>query len=88
MPLFQVLSHYRLLQDTEDVISMYNGLVCAFTVASIMSDSATLWTAAHQAQSMGFWSGLPYALLQGIFPTQGANQGLLHLLHCRQILYR
>ena len=26
-----------------------------------------------------------YALLQGIFPTQGSNPGLLH---CRQILYR
>ena len=25
-----------------------------------------------------------YALLQGIFPTQGLNPGLLH---CRQILY-
>ena len=27
------------------------------------------------------------ALLQGIFPTQGSNLYLLHLLHCRQILY-
>ena len=26
-------------------------------------------------------------LLQGIFPTQGLNQHLLCLLHCRQILY-
>ena len=25
--------------------------------------------------------------LQGIFPTQGLNPRLLHLLHCRQILY-
>ena len=38
--------------------------------------------------SMGFsrqeyWSGLPLPL-QGIFPTQGSNLGLLH---CRQILY-
>ena len=29
------------------------------------------------------WSGL-YFLLQGIFPTQGSNPGLLH---CRQIFY-
>ena len=29
------------------------------------------------------WSGL-HSLLQGIFPTQGSNPGLLH---CRQILY-
>ena len=31
-----------------------------------------------------YWSGLPF-LLQGIFPTQGSNLGLLH---CRQILYQ
>ena len=30
-----------------------------------------------------YWSGL-HSLLQGIFPTQGSNLGLLH---CRQILY-
>ena len=28
-----------------------------------------------------------HALLQGIFLTQGLNLCLLHLLHCRQILY-
>ena len=27
-----------------------------------------------------------HVLLQGIFPTQGLNSHLLHLLHCRQIL--
>ena len=53
---------------------------------------ATLWTVACWAPlSMGFsreeyWSGLP-CLLQGVFPTQGSNLSLLHLLHCRQILY-
>ena len=31
----------------------------------------------------GYWSGC-HSLLQGIFPTQGLNPGLLH---CRQILY-
>ena len=31
------------------------------------------------------WSGYCYFLLQGIFPTQGSNLGLLH---CRQILYQ
>ena len=51
--------------------------------------SATLWNVTCQAPlSMGFsrqeyWSGL-HALLQGIFPTQGLNPGLLHY---RQILY-
>ena len=48
---------------------------------------ATLWTVAHQAPpSMGFprqkyWSC--HFLLQGIFPTQGLNLGLLH---CRRTL--
>ena len=32
-----------------------------------------------------YWSGYSYSLLQGIFPTQESNQGLLH---CRQILYQ
>ena len=46
--------------------------------ASVASDSATLWTVAHQAPlSVGFsrqeyWSELPCPL-QGIFPTQGSN---------------
>ena len=31
-----------------------------------------------------YWSG-NLSLLQGIVPTQGSNQGLLH---CRQILYQ
>ena len=57
---------------------------------SVVSDSATPRTAAHQAPlSMGFsrqehWSGLPFPS-PGIFPTQGSNLGLLC---CRQILYR
>ena len=50
---------------------------------------AILWTVAHQAPlSMGFSrknTGVGcHALLQGIFPTQGLNPGVLH---CRQILY-
>ena len=50
---------------------------------------ATPWTVACQAPlSTGFsrheyWRELPF-LLQGIFPTQGLNPGLLH---CRWILY-
>ena len=35
-----------------------------------------------QAQNSGFGS---LSLLQGIFPTQGSNPGLLH---CRWILYQ
>ena len=47
---------------------------------------ATPWTVAHQAPlSMVFfrqeyWSGFPCPP-PGIFPTQGSNQCLLHLLH-------
>ena len=49
----------------------------------------TLWTIAHQAPlSTGFsrqeYCSGRHVLLQGIFPTQGLNLGLLH---CRQILY-
>ena len=55
-------------------------------VASVVSDSVTLWTVACQAPlSTGFpgkntgvgW----YAFLPGIFQTQGSNLHLLHLLH-------
>ena len=43
----------------------------------------TPWTVAYQAppsmrfSSQEYWSGLPFPL-QGIFPTQGSNPGLLH----------
>ena len=53
---------------------------------------ATPWTGAHQAplripmefSRQEYWSGLLF-LLQGIFPTQELNPGLLH---CRRILYQ
>ena len=57
---------------------------------SVMSDSVTPWTVAHQAplsfgfSSQEYWSGLP-CLPQGIFPTQGSNPGLpcwRQILHC------
>ena len=52
---------------------------------SVVSDSATPQTVAHQAfMSMGFSRKGSHSLLQGIFPTWGSNPGLLH---CRQILY-
>ena len=55
----------------------------------MVSSSATPWTAAHQASlSVGFSSKNPgvdsHFLLQGIFPTQRWNPGLLH---CRQSFY-
>ena len=43
-------------------------------------------TAAHQGDSPGKNMRVGcHALLQGMFPTQGSNSGLLH---CRRILYR
>ena len=38
----------------------------------------------HGVLQQEYWMGC-HALLQGIFPTQGSNPGLLH---CRQILYQ
>ena len=59
-------------------------------VAQLLQLFVTSWTVAHQVPlSMRFFSckntvrGYHF-LLQGIFPTQGSNLGLLH---CRQILY-
>ena len=55
--------------------------------SSVMSNSMTPWTVAHQAPlSMGllrqeYWSGVP-PLSPGVFLTQGSNPGLLH---CGQI---
>ena len=60
-----------------------------FSIYPYIQQPATLWTIAHQPLlSMGFsrqeyWVGFHF-LLQGIFPTQGSNSGLLH---CRQILH-
>ena len=54
---------------------------------SVVSNSATPWTAARRAPlSVGFSrQGVGcHFLLQGIIPTQGSNPGLLY---CRQILY-
>ena len=52
---------------------------------------AILWTVAHKSHLWdppGKSTGVDcHALLQGIFSTQESNRCLLHLLHCRQILY-
>ena len=58
---------------------------------SVVSQSVTLWIAAHQTplclwNFSGINTGVGFHfLLQGIFSTQGLNPGLLH---CRQILYQ
>ena len=74
---------------------LLNSSIClSILVLSCVQFFATPWTVVCQAPpSMGFpiarISGKNtgvgcHFLLQGIFPTQGSNPGLLH---CRQILY-
>ena len=62
------------------------------TVASIVSDSLWHYDCTCQAplswDSPGKNIGVScHALLWGIFPTQGSNPSLLHLLHWRWILF-
>ena len=72
---------------------MLTGLVCyMLSHFSRVWLCATLWTVACELlcpwYSPGKNTGVGcHSLLHGIFPTQGLNQCLLHLLHCRQILY-
>ena len=60
--------------------------VCMLSHSSCVLLFVTLWTVAYQVplslrfSRQEFWNGL-YALLQGIFLTQGSNPCLLHLLH-------
>ena len=67
--------------------------LCCFLSHLIVSDSLRLhqlsptrllrpWNSPGKDTGVGF-----HALLQGIFPTQGSNLGLLCLLYCRRILY-
>ena len=71
---------------------MYFLFSCMLTLFSRAQLFVTLWTIAHQAPlsmvSPGRNPGVGcYFLLQGTFPTQGCNPGLLWRPHCRQILY-
>ena len=65
-------------------VCVYVG-VCVGVLSHVQL-SVTLWTIACQVPlDMGFskqkyWSGVPFPF-PGIFPTQGSNQTLLHLLH-------
>ena len=61
----------HLLSPTKNTVSCMH--LCE--VASVLSDSVTLW-------APGKNSGVScHFLLQGIFPTQGLNLRLSHLLH-------
>ena len=79
--------------DTKPALHQY--LLCKFTkcVCLVTSNSSvTLWPIPVRLLCPWDFSGKNtrvgcHFLLQGIFPSQGSNQGLLCLLHCRQILY-
>ena len=66
--------------------------LCVISCFSRIQLFATLWTVACQGLvSIGFsrqesWSGLPCPP-PGDLPNSGWKPGLLHLLHCSQILY-
>ena len=67
-------------------------LVCVFSHFSCVQLFAALWSVAQQARmsmdSPGKNTGMGFhALLQGIFPTQGSNPCLLHLLHRQAAFY-
>ena len=73
--------------ENHNVYAVFGG---GGVVAKPCPSLATPWTVASQAplstNSPGKNTGVRcHFLLQGIFPTQGSNPGLLH---CRQFLYQ
>ena len=84
-----ILSWGQLLRQKVPEASHYVS-PCTAHSRSIVSDSVTPWTAAHDSSVHGDSpdkiTGVGcHAFLQGTFPTQGSNPGLPH---CRQILYQ
>ena len=85
-PIFNHLFHFRLKQF---VLHLYLGFA-----ASVLSKSDSLQShGLKPTRLLCPWNSLGntgvgcHALLEGIFPSQGLNLCLLHLLHWRQILY-
>ena len=82
--------HYSVLKRNEILVHATIQMLCRVLSRSVVSDSATPWTAARLGSSAhrdspGKNTGVGcHVLLQGIFPTQGLNSGLPH---CGQILY-
>ena len=81
-----VYTHYLTTLITKEG---YSECVCV-CVLSHSQLLATVWTVAQPGYSVhgdspGKNTGVVYgALLQGIFPTQGSNPRLLHLLHWQE----
>ena len=91
-----ILKKLKYITNARNRSSVDNFCVCFFVIVlscSVVPDS--LWlcgqTVAHQTPlSMGFswqeyWSGLPFP--PPVDQTQESIWRLLHLLHCRQVLY-
>ena len=75
-------------REQELIVGLITCCACVLS-CSVVSDSATPWTApgisSDRGDSLAKSTGVvSHALLQGIFPTQGLNPSLLH---CTRILY-
>ena len=68
-----------------DAKSLLAFCMCACSIASVVSDSAIPDSSVHGDSPGKNTEVGSLFLLQGIFPTQESNWGLLH---CRQILYQ
>ena len=84
--LYMYIYYLLILSPSKELHREY---VCVCWSLSHVRLSATTWTAAHQApcpwNSPGKNTGVGcHFLLQGIFPTQGSNLGLVH---CKQMRY-
>ena len=93
---FQIIFHFRLLQDTKYRSLCYPVNPCCFSVLCLCLVAQSCPTLCDPMDCSPPGSSIHedspgkntrvgcHALLQGIFPTQGSNPGLLH---CRQVLY-
>ena len=93
---FQIIFRFRLLQDTEYRSLCYPVNPCCFSVLCMCLVAQSCPTLCDPMDCSPPGSSIHedspgkntrvgcHALLQGIFPTQGLNPGLLH---CRQVLY-
>ena len=82
----KLLAKKLMLACEKQVKSAGNCLIYVSSVVTLCDP----WTVAYQAPlSLGLskqehWSGLPFPLLQGIFPTQGRNPSRLRILHWQE----
>ena len=70
----------ELVMDSEDWCAVVHGVTKSQTRLNDWTELYCPWNSPGQNTGVG-----SHSLLQGIFPTQGSNSGLLH---CGQILYQ